>query len=614
MNIYYVDFETYYDKSYSLSKMQTDAYIKDALFEVIGVTVALNDAPAQWFSGTMEETLDWLWQFDWATSAACCHHTLFDGFIMAHHFGIRPKLWMDTVPMMRRLYPHLSSFALAALAKEFGLPAKGIEVHNAIGKHRSNFTAYELSQYADYCVHDNYLCRRLCDIALPLTEPLDLKLIDMTTRMFTEPQFVGDIPLLQQLHTTEVARKAELLANLCVDKDVIMSNKKLEDALTSRGVTPPTKVSKITGKVAPAFAKTDKDFVALLDHPDEDVQAIVAARLGVKSTIAETRVLKMTEMAQRGPLPVYLNYWGAKTTGRYAGGNSCNWQNLPARGPTAGIRLGIKAPPGHSVVVGDSSNIELRVTMVGAGQMDVVQKIIDGVDLYCDFASKLFGRTITKADKKERTLGKIAMLLLQYGGGAERYRESVRLQSGDILTESQAKQTVSLYRSIHNKVQDFWEYCGGPVLQDIARGCDLIAVDHHAWCLTSNEGFGVAAQPGVKYAGLKYGQYMRNGRAESSWAYRMGRETVLLHGAKVVENWSQHVAGRIVLWQTARINERFPVALSVHDEAVCVVPDERVDEARAYMEECLSMAPSWCRGHIPLACEVGVGKSYGEAK
>ena len=71
---------------------------------------------------------------------------------------------------------------------------------------------------------------------------------------------------------------------------------------------------------------------------------------------------------------------------------------------------------------------------------------------------------------------------------------------------------------------------------------------------------------------------------------------------------------KVVMWQTARINHKQPVALSVHDEAVCVVRNDLLTEARAYMEECLALAPLWCRDHLPVACETGAGESYGEAK
>ena len=49
MNIITIDFETYYDKDYSLSKMTTEEYIRDERFEVIGVSVKVGDAEPVWF-------------------------------------------------------------------------------------------------------------------------------------------------------------------------------------------------------------------------------------------------------------------------------------------------------------------------------------------------------------------------------------------------------------------------------------------------------------------------------------------------------------------------------------------------------------------------------------
>lgn len=612
MDILTVDFETYYDKDFSLSKMQTDAYVLDKRFEVIGVSVIReNENDAEWFSGTMEETMHWLWgNFDWANSAVRCHNTLFDGFIMTQVFGIRPKLWMDTLAQGRMLLPYLPSHSLANLSKHYGLPDKGTQVANYIGYNRRNFTDWQLRDYADYCNHDTWLCRELGRRMDPFTPPLALKLIDMTVRMFTEPLLVGDSNKMQELYDAEVQRKAALLQDAATNREVIMSNDKFAEALENLGCEAPRKLSKTTGRETYAFAKSDKAFTDLLEHDNPNVQALVAARLGVKTTIAETRALRFVEMAQRGPLPVYLNFWGAKTTGRYSGGNMVNWQNLPARGPSAGLREALLAPPGYTVLVGDSSNIELRTVMALAGQDDVVEKLRNGVDLYCDFAGKLFGRVITKADKAERQLGKVAMLSLQYGAGAERFQDMVRLAARtdpnlQPISLDRAHSIVDLYRSVHWKVVQLWKHCQEVILPDISNGCSMRPVDVNGWFITQWDGFGRPGEPGVLYHDLKYDG--------SEWTYTMGRQRVRIYGPKVVENLSQHAAMLIVMWQTARINERYPVKLSVHDEAVCVVPDDELDEARAYMEECLSLTPKWCRS-IPVSCETGVGASYGDAK
>lgn len=611
MDILTVDMETYYDKDYSLSKMQTDAYINDDRFEVIGVAVIKNDEPAVWFSGDEEETLHWLWgNYDWANSAVRCHNTLFDGYILTQRFGIRPKLWMDTLGQGRMLLPFLMYHSLANLAKQYALPDKGTAVVKAMGKRRADFNPMELAEYEDYCKHDTWLCKELGKKFDPFTPPLAMRLIDMTIRMFTEPMLVGDQAKMKQLYDDELLRKEQLLQAADVDRTIIMSNDKFAARLLELGVTPPRKTSKTTGKETYAFAKSDKDFTDLMESDDADVQALVAARLGVKTTIAETRALKFLETAQRGQLPVYLNFWGAKTTGRYSGGNSINWQNIPARGPSAGLRDALLAPVGHTVLVGDSSNIELRTVMALAGQDDVTEKLKNGVDLYCDFASKLFGRTITKADKAERFLGKTAMLGLQYGAGAARFQEMVRLAKRtdpgvELIDLDRAFAIVDLYRSVHYKVVELWKRCDKVILPDIANGCSMMNVDVNGWFVTQWDGFGRPGEPGVMYNDLQH-----DGK---NWTYTMGKMRVNLHGAKVVENLSQHAAMQIVMWQTARINQRYPVKLSVHDEAVCVVKNDELDEARAYMEECLAMTPKWCRS-IPVACETGVGGSYGDAK
>jgi DNA polymerase I-like protein with 3'-5' exonuclease and polymerase domains len=608
-----IDYETFYSKDYSLSKMQTDAYILGDQFQTIMVGVELPCRRQVIVAATTEiEVAAKLHNLvDWSQYAVRCHNTLFDGFIATQVHGIKPKLWKDTLGQARMLMPWLKSHSLAKVAEYMGLGQKGTEVHNMLGKRLEDMSTMELKDYSEYCTNDVVLTRQIGERLDEYTPALHFRLIDMTIRMFTEPKLVGDLDMMQKLYDDEVARKKGVIALAGVDKSELMSNPKFAERLKQLGVTPPMKVSARTGKLTFAFAKTDKGMTDLLDHHNPKVAALVAARTGIKSTIAETRALRYVEMTKRGPLPVFLNFWGAKTTGRYSGGNKVNWQNIPARGPSAGLRMALCAPEGYSVVVGDSSNIELRTVMALAGQEDALVKIRNGVDMYCDFASQIFGKEITKKDKAERFLGKTAMLGLQYGAGAARFQEMIRQAANSIagieeITLSRAQEIVDLWRRVHHKVVDLWRRCDRVLLNDIANGCEMLAVDVNGWFITQNEGFGRPGEPGVVYKNLRKG--------DDGWVYDMAGKEANIYGAKMVENLCQHAAMLIVMWQTARINQRYQVCLSVHDEAVTIARDDEVEEAKAYMTECLDLTPKWCRGFIPVACEVEVGKSYGDAK
>lgn len=630
LELFTIDIETHYSKEYSLSSMQTDAYVLDPRFEVIGLSVKHNGNPAHWFGKPLvQKALDLI---PWDKAAVLCHNTLFDGFILAQRYQKRPALWLDTLGMGRALLPWLPSHRLAAMAEYLGLGVKGTEVADNIGMHFADFTPERLREYGEYCKNDSDLTYRIyhaLENRFPLLEHF---LLDLHLRMFTEPVFQLDEQKLRKYHADIVGQKEALLAGAASPllspllalgdkgtlKEVIMSNPKFAAALEAFGVAPPMKQSKTTGKWTYAFAKTDKGLTELQDHPDSTVQALVAARLGVKTTLAETRAVKLIETAERGVgFPIYLNYWGAKTTGRASGGNKINALNMPNRGVDRVIREAMVAPPGYKVVVGDSSNIELRTNLVMAGQLDLVEKIrqydAQGEsavsDLYCDFASALFGKVVTKDDALERTVGKVSELSLGYGAAAVTFQNMLRVQSrGKVDYDlGECERIVALYRRTHDKVVDLWDYFQTKVLPWIANNDVMQSVDVNGWLLTGNDGFSLPGHVGVVYNDLR-----RNGDGE--WEYQQGRGRVKIYGGKGAENMSQHVARHIVMWQLARVARRYHVALECYDEIVCVVPDSQAQACADYMLESLRLAPAWCRGAIPLNGEVGIGQTYAEAK
>lgn len=625
MDIVTIDFETYYDKDYSLSKITTEAYVRSPLFEVIGVGVKVNDGPVDTYSGS--DAGKFLKSLDYSDKAILCHNTLFDGAILSWHYGIRPKLWLDTLSMARPFHQSTVGGSLKALAQYYGLGQKGEEVVHALGKRRADFSPADLAAYMRYCANDidlTYALFKKLRKGFPIEE---IRIIDTTIRMYTEPTIELDSYLLEEHLSNVVASKQALLDTLGGSgKDILMSNDKFAKLLRKRGVEPPVKTSTSTGKETYAFAKTDLAFLELQEHPDPVVQTLVTARLGLKSTLEETRTKGLIGVAQRGRLPIMLNYYGAHT-GRFSGGDKLNLQNLPSRGDNT-LRRALRAPRGYKIVSCDSSQIEARMVAYLAGQSDLVQWFREGRDVYSEFASEVYNRKITKADKVERFVGKTCILGLGYMTGAAKLRDTLKRGQGDIsvdLTQEEAADIVRIYRTKNHNIVKLWAECGYALSGMVAGRGGMIGT-----LLTYGpEGIRLPNGMYVTYHGLQANDrkftYVADRRMfERAMKARLagnkadvGNELIPgqshLYGGKVTENVVQALARIVVAGQMLKIRDAgYHVAFQVHDENVCVVPEDKAEQAEKDIVEIMSTPPEWAPD-LPVACEAGVADCYGDA-
>ena len=609
MQLITYDMETYYDREYSLSKLTTEEYIRDPRFQVIGVSTKVDDEEAVWVSGPAKDILAHLHSLPWDNALALGHNNMFDGAILSWRCGIRPKALADTMLMSRAVYGMDVSHSLAALSSRLGTGIKGDEVVKALGKRRGDFTPSQLEQYGDYCRTDvtlTYMAfRLLVEAGFPKDE---LKLIDLTLRMFTEPVLELDRARLEQHLAAVTARKQTLLDAASVhDKKDLMSNPKFAKMLRGYGVEPPMKISPTTGKETYAFAKNDEDFVALLDHDDEGVQALMAARLGNKSTLEETRTQRFIDIATRGKLPVPIRYYAAHT-GRWGGADKINLQNLPSRGPNAKqIKNSIVAPAGYMLIDADSAQIEARVLAWLAEQEDVVQTFAANGDVYKRMAAKIFGVTETDVTPTERQIGKVVILGAGYGVGHHKLQTFLKLQAGVDVDLGEAKRIIDVYRSTNNKISDLWAQADR-MLADMTRGrhCSVgrpgvLDVDPERYSVVLPNGLCVQypdlkAQPGDK--GYEY-------------TYRNRKARVYIYGGKCVENMTQALARCVIGEQMLLIAKRYRVVLTVHDSVVACVRSEEADEATAYIEQCMRWIPRWAEG-LPVNCEARVSRRYGD--
>ena len=620
MSLITIDFETYYTDDVGFRTQTTEEYIRDPRFEVIGVAVQVDDGEPQWFSGDKAAIQKWLRQFDWKNNVALAHNMVFDGAILHWVFGLSPSMMLDTLCMARALHGVDAGGSLAKLAERYQIGVKGDEVVAAKGKARGDFTPEELARYGQYCCNDVRLTYDLFKIMSKGFPVEELQLIDMTLRMFTHPLLYVDQDGLQARLDELREEKIRLLASLKEGmkaeteeevREKLSSNKKFADVLKSFDIEPPMKISPTTGKETWALAKKDEGFIALTEHDDPFIQQLCAVRLGTKSTLEEKRIERFMDVGKRnrGRIPIPLKYYGAHT-GRWSGTDKVNFQNLPSRDPKKkALKKAIVPPEGYVVINSDSSQIEARVLAWLAGQEAVVKQFANGDDVYSIFASSVYGRKITKADVTERFVGKTCILGLGYGTGALKLQHTLATSQpvSVKLDEAECKRIVGVYRDTNDRIIDLWGEADR-MLSAMLNGVKTpLVFGQHDCVWFDDKGVILPNNLYIRYPNLR--RESKDGKSQIMYDSRKG--DVSLWGGSVVENVVQALARIIVGTQMIKINEHYRVALTVHDAAVVVVPEDEADTAVRVITDIMSEPPEWAAG-LPVACEAHVGATYGD--
>jgi hypothetical protein len=384
-----VDFETSWGREVKLgfSCQTNEEYLRDPRFKAWGLSwkEVGTDNKAVWVRRNGIQ--DWANSIDWTRTALVCQNTQFDGSILSWHYGVQPCFMFDTLSMGRALHGVEVGNSLKVLAERYGLPPKGDGLSPS--ENILDELPFDVEQtLADYCKHDTWLCEQIFLRMLPGYPSKELRLIDLTLRMYTRPLLVLDGAMLEPAIEEERQAREELLTRLGVEETALASNDKFASVLEGMGVEPPTKVSKTTGEKTFAFAKNDALFQAMMNSDNEAVALLCEARLMVKSTLQRTRAQRFLDISRRGPLPFPVNYYGA-ATGRYTAskGSQINLQNLK-RGSF--LRKAITAPEGHVLVVGDLSQIEPRVLAWLSDYGTLLDIFKGGGDPYATFGSGMF--------------------------------------------------------------------------------------------------------------------------------------------------------------------------------------------------------------------------------
>lgn len=652
------------DEPYTLSKMTTEAYIRDPRFKAFGLCIREygTSDPIRWVSHAHITRI--MGSIDWSTTAVLCQNSMFDAGILSFIYDIHPCFILDTLSMARALRGAEGGNSLAKLADYFGLPPKGHAVHSTDGL--GELPPHIERELAEYCKHDVYLCEEIYTrlvtglgwpdgvvrSAFPTKE---LRLIDMTLKMFTEPKLVLDVPMLELAVVEDAKKLSGALAKVGVEESELASNKQFAEILKTHGIDPPMKKSKTTGLPALALAKTDAMFQAMLNGDNEDVALLCEARLRVKSTLERTRAQRFIDIAGRGTLPVPLNYAAAETF-RFGGTQNVNLQNMK-RGSF--LRKAIMAPEGSVIVVGDLRQIEPRVLGSLANYQELLGMFSSGTDAYSTFGAQMFntpGMTkdshpVLRQSAKSAMLGAgyqlgwsafAAQLLVGFLGAPPlRYTKAEAIQLGvtqahvekfmdnpdyirrmmeiaHVCTDTEllihclaAKAIIDKYRAAASPIADFWGLLDSRIRRSLIEGEEFT----HK-CLTfSKDRVLLPSGLSLRYDNIRVEETKNKdtGRMETQYVYDVGPNKQKLYAGRLCNNVTQATARLIMTDGMLRVQKRYPVVLTVHDECGILCLKEEAEEAASFMRDCMVQVPKWLPD-IPLDVDIGYDKRYGVAK
>lgn len=697
-----LDFETYYDtksKYMLLNKnrgLPIEQYIRDKRFEIVGLAVKVEDKPSEWLAP--HEVQDWLDHIEvaygWENVRLIAHNARFDCAILGWVYNVYPKQIADTM-LMTRAIKRWDGQSLDVLtrklrdnyhwgmwyngdkaecgqlksAEDFSYSEdKGDEVYSADGKHLFDFTDEEYDAYANYGKKDVDLTWSayhwfMNEWKYPEKE---IDVMTYTIEMFTYPVMELDKKVLFEVQKDIHAKRDSALSKTGLTLEEVRSDVKFAEALKSLGVAPPTKVN-AKGETKYAFAKTDAAFQKLLDHDNEDVVNLVNARLNNKSSQVVTRVQSFIEMADRGPLPIPIEYYAAHT-GRWGGSDKLNPQNLNRNVMVSestkqgqlvfykgkadrfvslmpenkvylakhgvvenkeddlhvvGLRDAFKAPDGKALVVLDLSQIELRMNAYVAGEQWVLDTLVAGKDIYKESAARSFGISYDEVTKSQRYIGKQQVLLLGYGGGVNAVIRGIGKQAEE-FTQQELQSWVNLFRQNNPNIVAQWK-CRDAVFKCMAQGVTtevdpkgILQMDGDSILLPNGMRIvyrGIKVEPGERGYNevLFWGKNKVNGKPDWEKTF----------GGKGVENDTQALS-RIILSDAMYdmrlefakrgwTKEQVHIAMQVHDEVITCCDEALAEEVFAIMEDCLTRERWWAKG-LPLACDGDIAKRYGAAK
>lgn len=650
-----LDFETFFDIDYTLSKISTVEYITDEKFEFTGLGFEILNHPkangpvfipgpqVSWAIGRLKK----LFGKALHNCTVVAKNCKFDILILLEKFGIHPPFIID-IEDLSRFYDARMSHRLKDLAPMFNLEEKG-NTKQFKGQHWVDMDHQAMKEYNLGDIRNE---TGLFKILLPLISnpEIELELARHTLGMYLNPHFHLDYGLAGQLTCEmeqELCKAIQQTNHTAKEISGTLSFTKLLIDATSDGIIPiklgkPGKnMIKLLGQpgVVPQLAKTDEGFKQMLNSSDEKVRILMQAKVASKSWPSHIKRIEslMTQCRASGDLlRVPLKYYGAHT-GRFSGTEKINVQNFGGRGRGAEVHPLIRkmrnmliAPEGDILAITDSAQIEARILAWIAGQTDLTEGFRNGEDIYSVFATRLFGEKVwkPKADEKteaaktakiRRGFGKDAILGCGYGMGAntffDRCKENDDLRplfdSGEYDWDF-INGLIKTYRKTYTRIPEFWTRIEKAFKWVIKYPKETAKLQFDIMQSTATifnfwkSGHTVHLQlPSGRVLNYPHTRIAEaDGYSTIHWYYGH------LWGGAITENVVQSIARDLLGYWILECEQKIgPVVLHSHDEIVSMV-NESVSACRlSEMIKIFCESPDWAKG-LPLAAEGELTRMY----
>ena len=612
MPILSIDIETYSDVN--LTKCGVYAYSDSPNFEILLFAYAFDEEPTQIVDFACGEQLPErvLAALEDPAVTKAAFNAQFERTCISKYLGrkLSPEGWQCTAVQSAMLALPLSLDNVgevlniqrkklkegADLVRFFSMPCKPTKANGGRTRNRPEDAPEKWERFKTYCIRD-------VDAEREIRQKL---------WKFPIPESEMELYRMDQEINDRTARAYELT-----------------------GLSNPNSPAQIKGWLAEhgvEAEKLDKKTVkGLISETDGEVLEVLKLRLLMAKTSVKKYEAIERSVCSDGRVHGLLQFYGANRTGRWAG-RLVQVQNLPqnhipdlelARSLVKEqrfedldllydstpevlselIRTAFVPKSGCRFIVADFSAIEARVLAWFAGEQWRLDTFVEGGDIYCASASKMFGVPVVKhgVNGHLRQKGKIAELALGYGGAVGALTSMGALDMG--LQEEELQPLVSQWRNSNPHITKFWWDVDAAAVKAVKERMEVVLGN---LCFTYRSGILFVTLPsGRKLSYIKPRMTQnRFGRESLSYEGVGGSKKwmrIETYGPKLVENIVQATARDLLAQAMLRLrNQGFDIVMHIHDEAVLEVPEgvSGVEEICQIMSE----QPDWAAG-LPLRAD-----------